>query len=172
MAGTDLTVVESKLDNIATSLGSIEDATQTSSDSLGDIETALETLASNSGTVEGGWSDIQVAVEDFTLAWVYGQGPAVDFGRVRSEFVVQYLVTYSEGDGWIVNLELSLDGEHWAPRYTATPYLAAWAGPGLVPVVNPATAILHFESPARYVRFAGDNRDTGSPVVTVLVAAR
>jgi hypothetical protein len=123
----------------------------------------------------GNWTVAEIAMSGVVLGWTYPRqhGPAIDFTDVRDEFLVQYEVSCLVGDNFLVALEMSLDGTGWGNSYDTYPYIGWFSLSVNSTVAQTVTGLLYVTGhPARFVRVGGDNRNTGSPVVSALVAAR
>jgi hypothetical protein len=114
------------------------------------------------------WSTPVTSLTEAVLTWDPPQfGEVIDFEGIRVEFAIQYVVAYQSGDNFLVSPQGSLDGEHWYPFPTGSVSLGVSASAAGVSV-----QVAHLDgTPARYVRMVGDNRNTGAPVATTLVAS-
>lgn len=120
------------------------------------------------------WSDILKGMDADALTWSPPfYGTELDFDGIKTDLVVQYVVDYQTGDNFLLNVEVSLDGQHWT-RYDSTPYVAGFSLGSAAVSAGTATAVLHVNDyPFRHLRFVGTNLNTGgAPLATAFVSAR
>ncbi|SRR6266498_2319505 len=162
----DLSVIETKLDSMATSLSTIEDAIQESSISLNDIEAAVEVLASNSSVTPGGWSDVEILMQDVAVTTTPVVSDVLDLGEIKERFWVIVVVSYPVNVFYSASIEGSFDGTYWWGLVGVANNTATQSAGG-----NSAMQLVEGK-PSRYLRASAYSPSGSFTLVTAKAATR